>query len=120
MVLRLKISRRGAGHLGGPSGTPTFSSEVEKGGRDVEPEHLLDPARLNRALSYLVGRAGGRLFIPRREGKRFFQRPARRFLMPEIQLAVTERNPRLRMRRLHPRRYEPGCDRSFQDSGSGS
>src|SRR5438876_12371194 len=38
MVLRLKISRRGAGHLGGPSGTPTFSSEVEKGGRDVEPE----------------------------------------------------------------------------------
>ena len=32
---------------------------------DVEPEHLLDPARLNRALSYLVRREGGRLFIPR-------------------------------------------------------
>ena len=32
---------------------------------DVEPEHLVYPARLNRALSYLVRREGGRLFIPR-------------------------------------------------------
>ena len=37
---------------------------------DVEPEHLLDPARLNRALSYLVRREGGRLFIPRSDWRR--------------------------------------------------
>lgn len=37
---------------------------------DVEPEQLLDPARLNRALSYLVRREGGRLFIPRSAWRR--------------------------------------------------
>ena len=37
---------------------------------DVEPEYLLDPARLNRALSYLVRREGGRLFIPRSAWRR--------------------------------------------------
>ena len=33
---------------------------------DVEPDHLVCPAQLNRALAYLVRREGGRLFIPRR------------------------------------------------------
>jgi hypothetical protein len=32
---------------------------------DVEPDHLVNPAQLNRALSYFVRREGGRLFIPR-------------------------------------------------------
>lgn len=37
---------------------------------DMEPEHLLDPTRLNRALTYLVRREGGRLFIPRSAWRR--------------------------------------------------
>ena len=32
---------------------------------DVEPDDLVNPAQLNRALAYLVRRQGGRLFIPR-------------------------------------------------------
>jgi hypothetical protein len=31
----------------------------------METDHLVNPAQLNRALSYLVRREGGRLFIPR-------------------------------------------------------
>ena len=37
---------------------------------DVESEHILHPARLNRALAYLVRREGGRLFIPRSDWRR--------------------------------------------------
>ena len=37
---------------------------------DVEPEHLVHPARLNRALAYLLQREGGRLFIPRSAWRR--------------------------------------------------
>jgi hypothetical protein len=33
---------------------------------DMETDHLVHPAQLNRALAYLVRREGGRLFIPRR------------------------------------------------------
>ncbi|HEX4961367.1 MAG TPA: hypothetical protein VF173_11050 [Thermoanaerobaculia bacterium] len=32
---------------------------------DVDPDHLVNPARLHRALAYLVRAQGGRLFIPR-------------------------------------------------------
>jgi hypothetical protein len=37
---------------------------------DVEPDHLVNPARLHRALAYLVRQQGGRLFIPRKSWER--------------------------------------------------
>jgi hypothetical protein len=37
---------------------------------DVEPDDLVNPARLSRALAYLVRESGGRLFIPRKSWER--------------------------------------------------
>ncbi|HEV7504547.1 MAG TPA: hypothetical protein VGS07_06530 [Thermoanaerobaculia bacterium] len=41
---------------------------------DMETDHLVNPAQLNRVLAYLVGRAGGRLFIPRSAWKKLDDR----------------------------------------------